>query len=201
MSDTEKGAAARKKERPTKIEEKDQKKTDKKVKDKDKVKQEKEVKKKIQGQSTPKKLVVEDESAIANEISDMEKSILEGEKGLQEKKDKLDQLKRRQQKSQKLKAKEEEDTSTKSSTSQKHSKFANEPMRNKDVTELPGIGDIHGGELRKKRFTKAKHVLGQFLDLERTGGDFKEWLKETGANEKQREDCYRGIKDWCDHHL
>ena len=38
MSDTEKGATARKKERLTKIEEKDMKKTDKKVKDKDKVK-------------------------------------------------------------------------------------------------------------------------------------------------------------------
>ena len=41
MSDTEKGATARKSERLTKIEEKDLKKTEKKMKDKDKVKQEK----------------------------------------------------------------------------------------------------------------------------------------------------------------
>ena len=64
MSDTEKGATARKSERLTKIEETDLKKTEKKVKDKDKVQQMKDyalptplqVEEKLQGQSTPKNL-------------------------------------------------------------------------------------------------------------------------------------------------
>ena len=76
------------------------------------------LKEKLLDQSTPKKPVVEDESVIDNEISEMENSIQKVEKQLdemtrnkrlQEKKDRLDQLKWRLEKSQKkLKAKEEE---------------------------------------------------------------------------------------------
>ena len=126
MPDTQKEDAARKSEKLTKTEaksnEKDQKKSDKKVKDEAKSEKQQEkdyslppplqIKERLQGQSTPKKPVLEEESVIDKDISEMEKSIQEEDTQIEDitkNKEKLDQLKRKLQKSQKkLKATEEE---------------------------------------------------------------------------------------------
>lgn len=54
-----------------------------------------------------------------------------------------------------------------SSTSQKHRDFVSEPMGDKPVTALAGIGDALGGRLASKGFDMAYVVLGQFLVLKR----------------------------------
>ncbi|TPP61507.1 Barrier-to-autointegration factor B [Fasciola gigantica] len=72
------------------------------------------------------------------------------------------------------------------STSQKHRDFVTEPIGEKLVTDLPGIGEKLGERLEAKGFEKAYTVLGQFLLLRRDEELFKEWLKEAcGANAKQ----------------
>lgn len=86
-----------------------------------------------------------------------------------------------------------------SSTSQKHRDFVGEPMGDKSVTELAGIGAVLGERLQSKGYDKAYVVLGQFLVLKKNGELFKDWLNQTcKANSKQQEDCYKCLSAWCD---
>lgn len=87
-------------------------------------------------------------------------------------------------------------------TSQKHRNFVAEPMGEKPVTELAGIGEILGGRLKEAGFDRAYVVLGQFLLLKKDEELFTEWLKETCcANKKQQNDCFACLKEWCDSFL
>lgn len=85
-----------------------------------------------------------------------------------------------------------------SSTSQKHRNFVAEPMGEKPVTELAGIGPVLGDRLATEGYDKAYVVLGQFLLLKQNQEDFEDWLKDLcGANRKQAGDCFQCLKDWC----
>ena len=85
-----------------------------------------------------------------------------------------------------------------SSTSQKHRDFVSEPMGEKEVSELAGIGKVLGKKLAEAGFGKAYIVLGQFLVLKKNEESFLEWIKTTaGANAKQARDCCECLKDWC----
>ncbi|KOB75292.1 Barrier-to-autointegration factor [Operophtera brumata] len=89
-----------------------------------------------------------------------------------------------------------------SSTSQKHRNFVAEPMGEKPVTDLAGIGEVLGKRLEEKGFDKAFVVLGQYLVLKKNQMLFQEWMKDTcSANSKQSADCYQCLKDWCDEFL
>ncbi|XP_054924611.1 barrier-to-autointegration factor-like [Dermacentor andersoni] len=84
-----------------------------------------------------------------------------------------------------------------SSTSKKHRNFVSEPMGEKDVTELAGVGDVLGGRLKDRGFDKAYVVLGQFLELKKDRQGFESWMKSTcSANSKQAGDCYECLRDW-----
>lgn len=86
-----------------------------------------------------------------------------------------------------------------SSTSQKHKDFVAEPMGEKSVMALAGIGEVLGRRLEEKGFDKAYVVLGQFLVLKKDEELFRDWLKDTcSANTKQQGDCYGCLKEWCD---
>lgn len=86
-----------------------------------------------------------------------------------------------------------------SSTSQKHRNFVSEPMGEKSVSELAGIGPVLSGRLADKGFDKAYVVLGQFLVLKKDEEMFIDWIKDTcAANKKQASDCYNCLKEWCD---
>ncbi|XP_051901161.1 barrier-to-autointegration factor B [Pristis pectinata] len=85
------------------------------------------------------------------------------------------------------------------STSQKHRNFVAEPMGEKSVKCLAGIGETLGQRLEEQGFDKAYVVLGQFLVLKKDEELFKEWLKETcQANAKQSNDCHTCLREWCD---
>jgi len=86
-----------------------------------------------------------------------------------------------------------------SSTSQKHRNFVSEPMGEKPVTELAGIGEVLGQRLVDAGYERAYVVLGQFLLLRKSEEDFRSWLHDrTSANSKQTGDCYQCLRDWCD---
>ncbi|CAH1371259.1 hypothetical protein MTP99_012752 [Tenebrio molitor] len=89
-----------------------------------------------------------------------------------------------------------------SSTSQKHRNFIAEPMGDKPVTDLAGVGEVLGKRLSSAGFDKAYVVLGQFLVLKKNQELFQEWMKDTcQANSKQSADCWQCLKDWCEEFL
>ncbi|KAL2082936.1 hypothetical protein ACEWY4_020709 [Coilia grayii] len=89
-----------------------------------------------------------------------------------------------------------------STTSQKHRDFVGEPMGDKPVTALSGIGEVLGKKLEDQGYDKAYTVLGQFLLLRKDGELFVDWLKDTcGANSKQAGSCSQCLKEWCDSFL
>jgi len=86
-----------------------------------------------------------------------------------------------------------------STTSQKHRNFVSEPMGDKDVSELAGIGPVLSQRLIDEGFDRAYVVLGQFLVLKKNEELFMDWLKDVcKANKKQGADCYGCLRDWCD---
>ncbi|UYV66263.1 BANF1 [Cordylochernes scorpioides] len=89
-----------------------------------------------------------------------------------------------------------------STTSQKHRNFVSEPMGNKDVRELAGIGDVLGSRLEDRGYNKAYVVLGQFLVLKKNRSLFTDWVKDVcQANSKQAYDCYNCLREWTENFL
>ncbi len=89
-----------------------------------------------------------------------------------------------------------------SSTSAKHQDFVGEPMGDKDVTAIAGIGPVLGERLSEKGFDKAYVLLGQFLLLKKDEELFKEWLKETcNANAHYANSAYTCLKEWCNSYI
>ncbi len=81
-------------------------------------------------------------------------------------------------------------------TTKKHGDFVTEPMGNKPVTKLAGIGAVLGERLKQKGFAEARSVFGKFLVLD-DEAKFKQWLGETCfANPKQQTDCYVCLNEW-----
>lgn len=87
-------------------------------------------------------------------------------------------------------------------TSVKHRDFVSEPMGEKEVTALAGIGETYGRKLADEGFDKAYVVLGQFLLLKKQKDLFLEWLKETAnVSSHHGESCFNCLNEWCEQHL
>ena len=83
-------------------------------------------------------------------------------------------------------------------TSAKERHFIAEPIGEKDVLVLPGVGPIIGQRMKKAGFVKAFLVLGQFLMLNKDEALFTKWMKDQfNANTKQSGDCFKALNDWC----
>ncbi|XP_017289155.1 barrier-to-autointegration factor-like protein [Kryptolebias marmoratus] len=86
-----------------------------------------------------------------------------------------------------------------STTSQKHREFVGEPMGDKPVTALSGIGETIGSKLKEQGFDKAYVVLGQFLLLKKDPEMFTDWLRDaSGANARQAATCTQCLREWCE---
>ena len=100
-----------------------------------------------------------------------------------------------------------------------------DPIGDRLVTNLPGVGDLLGKNLCSAGFDKvyvcinfkekilasiknifknlfqAYVLLGQFLVLKKNRDLFVDWLKDFGANSEESEVCYQYLFDWCDEFL
>lgn len=87
-------------------------------------------------------------------------------------------------------------------SSQKHQNFIGEPMIDKPVTELIGVGPVLGQRLVSKGYDKAYTVFGQYLLLKKNKTLFTEWLKdEVNANARQALDCWECLTEWSEQFL
>ena len=86
--------------------------------------------------------------------------------------------------------------------SQKHRRFVSEPIYDKGVRAVPGIGKVYGKKLTEDGYGTARSLLDQFLHLQRNKGLFKQWLNGVcGARELFQDYCYSGLNEWCDQYL
>ncbi|KAI8040642.1 barrier-to-autointegration factor-like [Drosophila gunungcola] len=77
--------------------------------------------------------------------------------------------------------------------------FITEPIRDKPVTELPGIGVTLGYKLTDAGFGRASSVLGQFLLFDMDKEYFCDWMFEIcQANTRQANECWHCLLKWCD---
>ncbi len=86
-----------------------------------------------------------------------------------------------------------------SSTTQKHTKFVREPMGDKAVIKVPGIGGALGEQLSYNGCNKAYKLFGHFLILEKDETKFKQWLltnTDNNINALQQNQCYESLRDW-----
>lgn len=89
-----------------------------------------------------------------------------------------------------------------SSTTKKHRDFVSEPIGEKDVSSIPGIGAVLAKRLGEKGFPKAYNLLGQVLLLNKDKAVFMEWLTECcQANSKQSQECATALCEWAGAHI
>ncbi|XP_061600807.1 barrier-to-autointegration factor-like protein [Cololabis saira] len=87
-------------------------------------------------------------------------------------------------------------------TTEEYRDFVAEPMEDKPVTALPGIGEELGKKLRTRGFTRASAVLGHYLQMRGELDRFKDWLKNAiHADNHQADLCTRALEEWCKNHI
>jgi barrier-to-autointegration factor len=84
----------------------------------------------------------------------------------------------------------------------KHKNFVSEPIRDKHITDVPGIGVNLGKRLESSGVNKAYILLGRFLFQNKDEKTFIAWLKAScGANNSQAQQTYNALKSWTEEFL
>ena len=82
--------------------------------------------------------------------------------------------------------------------SRKYHLFIREPMSNKSVTNLVGVGKVLGRRFAARGFQEASTLFGQFHLVKKVKVLFMIWvMKKTGSNMGQAKDIYQCLFDWC----
>ncbi|KAI0980721.1 hypothetical protein GJ496_005683 [Pomphorhynchus laevis] len=89
-----------------------------------------------------------------------------------------------------------------SGNSYKQHEFTTEPMGEKPVNCVAGIGYMYGEKLCERGFDKAIYLLGVFLALEKNEEVFKEWLMKTVSMTRPHA-CMAcdSLKKWCNNFI
>ena len=83
-------------------------------------------------------------------------------------------------------------------TTKKHRDFVAEPLGDKSVDQIPGIGVKLKGYLADKGISKANQIVGYFLFVGKNEVRFKEWfIQQCPADQGQQTNCCNAVKEWC----
>lgn len=88
-------------------------------------------------------------------------------------------------------------------TTQKFRRFVDEPMGEKDVSALPGIGNTFASVFKENGFNMAHQVLGQYLVFDKDENRFKDWLKATfrNMNARHMDSLYQSLREHCGNYV
>ncbi|XP_048259506.1 barrier-to-autointegration factor 1-like [Haliotis rufescens] len=83
------------------------------------------------------------------------------------------------------------------STTQKARDFLAEPMGDKAVTDLPGIGDKSGGKLADAGIDSASKVYGEYLVAGGNQDTFVETLKDkSDIRDREANTCFKALDEY-----
>ncbi|CAF1555145.1 unnamed protein product [Rotaria magnacalcarata] len=89
-----------------------------------------------------------------------------------------------------------------STTSQKFRDFTSEPLKDKQLNEVPGLGPKLASNLEQSGITKAYELLGIYLTLLKNKEYFELWIRDNaGANRHQAKQCADSIDAFCSQFL
>jgi hypothetical protein len=89
-------------------------------------------------------------------------------------------------------------------TSKKFREFTSEPLGEKLVTDVPGIGVAIGTRLSERNMKFAYHILSLYLspDINMQQDQFVEWLIKNGGSNKQfAKQTFEAIKTLADNFI
>ncbi|CAF0727226.1 unnamed protein product [Adineta ricciae] len=89
-----------------------------------------------------------------------------------------------------------------STTSQKFRDFTGEPLKDKLLSEVPGLGPKLASHLEGAGITRAYELLGVYLTLLKNKEYFELWIRDNaGANRHQAKQCADAIDAFCSQFL
>jgi len=88
-------------------------------------------------------------------------------------------------------------------TTKKHANFVTESIKDKIISDVPGIGMASGIGLTKKGYDTPYELLGQFLLLKKNKFLFSAWLdmENVGLNKSNIEKCANALSEYSDNFI
>lgn len=83
----------------------------------------------------------------------------------------------------------------------KHRNFVTEQLGSAPIDEIPGMDVSFKQELTRHGFTKAYHLLGQYLVLNKDKDDMDSWLAEMGCIGHRSRVIIEALDEWCEINL
>ncbi|KAI6240644.1 Barrier-to-autointegration factor [Aphelenchoides fujianensis] len=89
------------------------------------------------------------------------------------------------------------------STSKKHQDFVDAAtIRNKEITDVPGVGPTYANRFQERGITKADQMLGQLLVVQKDEQKFANWTKETaGMRPGHSKAAYNSLNSWANQNM
>ncbi|CAF0725247.1 unnamed protein product [Adineta steineri] len=86
-----------------------------------------------------------------------------------------------------------------SSTTQKFREFMAEPLGEKNIRDVPGIGDVLGTKLSDAGYEKANTLFGKYLLCNKDVEQFQDWIQtQCGANSHQARSAADAFSEWAE---